>query len=95
MANTELEPFKWRWWHKRLTSRIDQNGWHIITVDYEGNNTAIVEVNQTSGPDFDLVLQNGPNFFYAADGNCIITDKTTGQNIHIRASINETWGGIT
>lgn len=79
---------------RRLTSRFDQNGRHIFTVDYEGNDVALVEINQSSGPNFDLVLQNGRNFFYASDGTLRVINKTTGRNIHTKASNNNTWGGI-
>lgn len=79
---------------RRLTSRFDQNGRHIFTVDYEGNDVALVEINQSSGPNFDLVLQNGRNFFYASDGTLRVINKTTGANIHTKATNNETWSGI-
>jgi|GEM_PF-2501775 hypothetical protein len=89
-----LDPLKGDGGVKRLTSRFDQNGRHIFSVDYEGTDIALIEINQDSGPNFDLVLQNGRNFFYAADGTCVLVNKTTGQNIHTKASNNNTWGGI-
>lgn len=80
---------------KRLTSRFDQNGRHIWTVDYEGNDVARVVVDEVgSGISFDLILENGRNFFYAHDGTVRIRNKGNGQQLHVKASNNNTWGGI-
>jgi hypothetical protein len=79
---------------KTLTSRFDQNGRHIFTIDYEGDDIALVEIDQSTGPNFDLVLQKGRNFFYAADGTLRVINKTDRKVLHTKATNNNIWGGI-
>lgn len=89
-----LDPKKGGGGVKTLTSRFDQNGRHIFTVDYEGDDIALVEIDQSSGPNFDLVLQKGRNFFYASDGTLRVLNKTDGKVLHTKATNNNIWGGI-
>lgn len=76
-----------------LTSRYDQNGKHIFSLDYSGGDMAIVRVHSGSMV-FELVLHpNSRTYFYANDTTTIIR-TLTGSNLTTKATNNNTWGGI-
>lgn len=72
-----------------LTSRFDQNGRHIFSADYRGNDIALVEVH-SGGLVYDLVLQNGRTFFYANDTTTILRTRS-GTNLGPKATNNNIW----
>lgn len=76
-----------------LTSRYDQNGKHIFSLDYRGGDMAIVRVH-SGFMVFELVLHpNSRTYFYANDTTTIIR-TLTGSNITTKATNNNNWGGI-